>query len=132
MPGAGFYSYVHKDDDAESGRIVDLSQRLVGEYGLLSGESLDLFVDRRSINWGDDWRSDIDSALQNGSYFLPVLTPRYFRSPECRRELTEFSRRASQLGAESFILPIVWVMFDELTNPDNRRSDRSCPEVSMV
>lgn len=43
----GFWSYVHRDDDAEDGRILRLGQRLKDEYELITGgDQIDIFVDR--------------------------------------------------------------------------------------
>jgi len=49
----GFWSYVHADDEAESGRIVRLGRDLQSQYELLTGESVELlFLDKDAIAWG--------------------------------------------------------------------------------
>jgi hypothetical protein len=52
----GFWSYVQADDEAERGRIALLAQDLRAEFEMLTGESIELFLDRDSIEWGDAWR----------------------------------------------------------------------------
>ena len=79
------------------------------EYNLLSGEPLQLFVDQESIAWGEEWRSRIDTALSQTTFFIPIITPRYFARPECRRELLEFAAKATSLGVEELVLPILYV-----------------------
>jgi hypothetical protein len=37
------------------------------------------------------------------------MTPRYFMSAECRRELQFFARRATRLGIKELVLPLVYV-----------------------
>lgn len=105
----GFWSYVHKDDEAEGGRISRLARDVVAQYELLTGEPIDLFLDKDSIEWGADWRGKIDASLSSVAFFIPVLTPRYFLSAECRHELQYFARRATALGIKELVLPLLYV-----------------------
>lgn len=123
MKPRGFWSYVHKDDEAESGRIVALAHDIVGQYRLLTGQSVDLFfLDKDDILWGDAWREAIDGSLATVAFFVPVLTPSYFQSAECRRELQAFSRRAKDLGVRELVLPLLYVDVPELRQ-DTPRDD---------
>lgn len=105
----GFWSYVHKDDEAEGERISQLARDVSKQFEMLTGESLTLFLDKDAIKWGDDWRGKIDSSLTLVAFFIPVLTPRYFMSPECRREMQFFARQATRLGIKELVLPIHYV-----------------------
>lgn len=105
----GFWSYVHKDDDAQGGRIAQLARDVVAQYEMITGESIELFLDRDKLEWGDDWRGKVDESLATVAFFIPVLTPRYFQSVECRRELNHFVRRAKSLGLEGLIMPLMYV-----------------------
>jgi hypothetical protein len=82
----GFWSYVHADDQAEDSRISRLARDVAAQFEMLTGEPLELFLDRDAIKWGEDWKHKIDSGLASVAFFIPVLTPRYFMSPECRSE----------------------------------------------
>ncbi|MFL5797402.1 MAG: TIR domain-containing protein [Actinomycetota bacterium] len=106
---SGFWSYVHADDDAEGGRIAWLARDIASAFELLTGESIDLFLDHDAIEWGDRWRESIDASLASVAFFIPALTPRYFKSAECRRELQFFARRATELGIKELVLPILYV-----------------------
>jgi hypothetical protein len=106
---AGFWSYVHADDDADGGRVSRLARDVVEQYEMLTGEKIGLFLDRDDIVWGEDWHSKIDESLASIAFFIPVLTPRYFMSAECRRELQYFARRARDLGIEELVLPLLYV-----------------------
>ena len=90
------------------------------EYNLLSGEPLNLFVDRNDIAWGEEWRARINSSLAEATFFIPIITPRYFTRPECRRELLEFAAKAEILGAKELLFPILYVETSGLSgeNPD--------------
>lgn len=111
---SGFWSYVHADDDAESGRIAQLARDVRAQFEMLTGESIELFLDRDQLGWGDDWRPEIDASLASVAFFVPVITPRYFKSKECRRELNFFARRAERLGIKELVLPVLWVNFPGL------------------
>lgn len=117
---AVFWSYAHADDEAEDGRITRLARSVVQEHALLAGEAIDLFLDRESLAWGDAWRSRIDSALAQTTFFVPVITPRFLMSEECRRELIEFIGNAKGLGVNELLLPILYVRptVDEGAEPD--------------
>jgi hypothetical protein len=106
---AGFWSYAHEDNKLDDGAILKLAHLVAEEYSLLSGDPLELFVDRNSIAWGEEWRNRIDSALAQTTFFIPIITPRYFARPECRRELLEFTAKAKGLGVQELLLPILYV-----------------------
>lgn len=115
MPSiGGFWSYAYNDDDRDEGRIGDLSRHLRDEYGLLTGEELEIFIDREDLGWGDDWREQITEALERVTFFIPILTPTYFLRSECRRELMQFAEQAKKQGAEKLILPIYYIEVPEL------------------
>jgi hypothetical protein len=112
---AGFWSYAHDDNKLDGGAILELARLIKEEYDLLSGEPLELFVDRDSIAWGEEWRERVDSSLAQTTFFIPIITPRYFKRPECRRELLEFLAKARSLGVEELLLPILYIEIDDLS-----------------
>ena len=116
----GFWSYAHEDDALDGGNILRLSRLIMEEYNLLSGEPLKLFVDRNDVGWGEEWRKRVNASLAETIFFIPIITPRYFTRPECRRELLEFSAKATMLGTEELILPIVYIEMPDMSaeNPD--------------
>jgi hypothetical protein len=105
----GFWSYVHADDDADGGRIIQLAHDIVAQYEMLSNETVELFLDRDGIVWGADWERRIETSLATIAFFIPTLTPRYFASPSCRNELNSFARRATDLGVQELLLPILYM-----------------------
>lgn len=118
----GFWSYVHADDEADKGRVSHLAQDVQAQFEMLTGEKIDLFFDKDAINWGENWRDRIDESLASVAFFIPVLTPRYFMSPECRRELQFFAQRAKNLGIEELVLPLLYLdvasLHDETPSDD--------------
>lgn len=110
----GFWSYAHADDDADGGRITELARDLIAQYEMVTGESIDLFIDRDSLEWGNVWREKVDGSLASVAFFVPVLTPRYFKSTECRRELRTFMTEAERLGLGALVMPLHYVDFPGL------------------
>jgi len=106
---AGFWSYTHDDNVLDRNRVQRLAERVRDEYSLLTGDELELFVDRDALAWGEEWRARIEKALEGTAFFVPIITPRYFRSQECRNELLSFARQATSLGVEELLLPIHYV-----------------------
>ncbi|MFI6235372.1 toll/interleukin-1 receptor domain-containing protein [Micromonospora sp. NPDC050784] len=111
----GFWSYAREDNRLDDGAILKLATALEQEFNLIAGRPLKLFVDRNSIEWGDEWRQRIDLALNEAVFFIPVLTPRYFTRIECRRELLDFYGRAKSVGLERLMLPILYVDVPDFT-----------------
>lgn len=109
-----FWSYTHVDNEYSQGRINGLAELIKKEFAIRTNTDIDIFVDRTHISWGQDWRRRIDSGLSGATFFMPVITPRYFASQECRRELLAFAGNAKGLGVEELILPILWVDTPEL------------------
>lgn len=106
---AVFWSYAHEDDRLDHGRVLLLATHLKEEFSLLTGDELDMFVDRDGIGWGDNWRTKIDDALTSSTFFIPVLTPRYFKREECRRELLTFYGQAESRGLLKLMLPMYYL-----------------------
>ncbi|WP_081903875.1 toll/interleukin-1 receptor domain-containing protein [Microbispora rosea] len=120
---AGFWSYAHRDNEADGGRLLRLVHRVREEFELLTGNDLTIFVDRTDIAWGDEWRKRINEALQSTTFFIAVITPRYLRSPECRRELLAFVGKAESLGLRELFLPIVYTPIRQLDEGENSQDE---------
>lgn len=120
---AGFWCYTREDDSHDGGRIVDLSFELCREFRMISGKMLTIFVDREDICWGEQWRARIGEALDTTTFFFPVVTPLFFESVECRRELLQFSGQARSLGISDLIMPLIYVGVSDLsTSSDNAKT----------
>lgn len=116
----GFWSYTHDDDQKSGGRVTSVAEALQNEFSVLTGDDLQLFIDRKSIKWGDAWRDAIESAIGEVPFFIPIVTPKFMKSEECRRELLKFSREAKGRGFDTLLLPILYIPVVGLTedNPD--------------
>lgn len=115
----GFWSYVHDDDKAEKGRIAQLVHDIVDQYGLITGDRIEVFLDKDDLNWGDKWRDKIDNNLGSIAFFIPVLTPRYLMSVECRREMQYFLSKAIDLGISELLLPLLYVKIPQMADTES-------------
>lgn len=116
-----FFSYAHNNDEADGGRVVQLGRDIATEYGAISGEEvLQIFIDKDSLHLGDDWLDEIDEGLQNVKFFIPILTPWFFKSIQCRRELQRFIDKVQKLGMDPMIFPILYIDVPELHEIDPR------------
>ncbi len=115
----GFWSYVHEDDAAEGGRITQLAKDLKAQYEMIACEKIDLFVDRTDLHWGQAWKEAIDLQLASVAFFIPVITPRFFRSYECRRELSTFLSHAENFGVRDLVLPLLYLYPQDFNGDQN-------------
>jgi hypothetical protein len=115
---AGFWSYTHRDDEIEDGRIKRLAKKIANEFEGITAEELDVFLDKKDIKWGEEWRKRIDNALTGSTFFMPIVTPRFFKSEECRREILTFAGHAKSLGLEELLLPILYFDVPQLKDPN--------------
>ncbi|MDD9376938.1 toll/interleukin-1 receptor domain-containing protein [Streptomyces sp. ZAF1911] len=124
---AGFWSYTHRDDEIEGGRIRRLALKIANEFEVITADELRVFLDKNDIKWGHEWRDRIDNALTSATFFMPIITPRFFKSDECRREVLTFSGHAKSLGLEELLLPILYTEV-----PAIRKGDTSDEVVSLI
>ena len=117
---AGFLSYAAADNDAAHNRILRLSELIRDEYALATGTDLTLYTSRDDPRWSAEWRDRVTDSFDSATFFVPVVTPRYFREPECRRELVDFTTAARAHGAPELVLPIVYAQVRELADPANQ------------
>ncbi len=115
----GFWSYVHDDDKADSGRIVQLAKDIVNQYEMITGDKIELFLDKTKINWGDNWKEQVDKSLASTAFFIPVVTPRYLMSAQCRREMQYFLTKATSLGIKEIILTLIYVDVPQINDSKN-------------
>lgn len=131
-PPAAFFSYVHADDRHDDGLITRLHAALEGEARIQTGLEFTIFVDRDDIAWGDNWRKRIDGSLDTVSLLIPVVTPAFFESVECRRELARFLERERALEREDLIWPIYYVTAERLEDPSEDELAKALAERQYV
>ena len=102
-----FCSYVHKDNQS----LADTIQHIIEDIRLFheaeTGRAIQIFFDRTDIGWGQDLRGAISDSVENATFFIPMVTARYFQSESSRDELLSFYGKCRTLGVTELILPIV-------------------------
>jgi TIR domain/SIR2-like domain len=98
--GAIFISYTHEDQGAAR-RLRDFLEEEAG---------VDVWLDRRRLEAGDDWDHKIHRNIKNCSYFMPLISSAATRRQEgyFRREWAWASERAMDFADSApFIIPVV-------------------------
>ena len=123
-PVRGFISYRRIDNEDFGGVVDRLASDVRAMYAAKTGGDLELFVDRESIGWGEDWREAIRTSVEQATVFLPVITQRYFQSIKCCEELQAFYQNADILGVTDLLLPVVLIGASSLSADDPREEVR--------
>ncbi|MHB9072401.1 MAG: right-handed parallel beta-helix repeat-containing protein [Desulfobaccales bacterium] len=116
-------SYVHFDDDYNEGQLTKFRERLAGEVRAQTGEAFDIFQDRKDIHWGQQWRKRLEESLDEVTFLIPILTPSFFKSEYCRKELERFLQREQDLNRNDLILPVYFISCPVLDEEEKRQTD---------
>jgi len=123
-------SYVHFDDKREQGRLTQFREQLSDEVHFHTGEGFEIFQDRRDIKWGQQWRQRIGESLDASTFFIPIITPSFFKSEECRKELRAFLKHEKKLGRSDLILPVYYQDTPLLNDEERRKTDELAEEIA--
>ncbi|WP_410655877.1 TIR domain-containing protein [Amycolatopsis sp. lyj-112] len=104
---SGFWSYVRKDDASTKGKLSEIREDLIGMYALETGDQLKIFQDTDTIGWGENWEGALGYGIRRTVFFIPLITPNYFKSDACRDELLSFYQLCQSRGLKGLILPII-------------------------
>lgn len=118
-----FLSYVRFDDEHDNGRLTEFRERLSREVRIQTGQSFEIFQDRKDIAWGEQWLPRIEGTLQSVTFFIPVITPTFFASAACRDELALFLEHEARLRRSDLILPVYYVECARLSDKEQRADD---------
>jgi parallel beta-helix repeat protein len=125
---AAFLSYVHDDDKYE--HITKFRERLGDEVQMVVGDEFIIFQDRKDIHWGQGWRQRLEESIDEVTFLIPIITPRFFNSPYCREELQRFLEREKTLGRSNLILPIYFVDTPLLNDGELRAKDELAQAIA--
>jgi len=107
----GFWSYTSSDDKSSRGRLSQLRRLLADELQLLIGRNQQVHVwqDVAAIPHGTDWLKEIHKALDQTSFFIPIVTPAFLESEMCCQEVLRFHQRQQDLGRDDLIFPFHYI-----------------------
>lgn len=112
MKPKGFWSYARGDDDHLDEVLTSLREKIEGEISMLLGHDVDIFQDIEDLRAGDLWAETLKGSLTQATFFIPVLTPRFFNRSWCRDETLTFLREAEAQGVVPLVFPIRFVEYD--------------------
>jgi formylglycine-generating enzyme required for sulfatase activity len=119
-----FLSYAHIDDEYHDGAITEFRKQLTRAVRVIAGQDFDIFQDRDGIEWGENWRETLGAALGEVRFLIPILTPSFFRSEECRIEVQAFLDREAASSRNDLILPIYYLESSLMEDKEQRARDR--------
>jgi formylglycine-generating enzyme required for sulfatase activity len=122
-PPDAFLSYTRFDDQHEGGAISEFRNRLASAVRAVTGEPFEIFQDVDGIGLGEHWPSRLDQLLEEARFFIPILTPNYFRSKACRDELEKFLKAEKDRGRNDLVLPIYYIRCRVLEDHALREGD---------
>ncbi len=87
-PPDAFLSYTRFDD--RTARSAQFRQWLSDIVREASGEPFEIFPGRRRHRPRGALAGKLDEILDHARFFIPIMTPIYFKSEACRNELEKF------------------------------------------
>ena len=113
----GFFSYSRDDDEDSHNALSTIRALIQNELRARLGrsrQSLRLWQDQEAIAPGSMWESQINEAVKQSVFFIPIITPRVIRSKNCGVEFKKFLDREKELGRDDLMFPILYIDVDEL------------------
>jgi predicted ATPase len=114
-----FLSYAIVDNS--QGFVDQLAESLAHELQLQMGEPVNLYYDKK-IRTGEKWVGALQRALDDATFLIAILTPSYFKSEFCRKELEQFLVREEKQGSP-LIFPIYLIESLQLSSRAAQASD---------
>ena len=99
----GFFSYARTDD--AQGKLSDLRAYVEIEVRQQLGDKFELYQDTKNIEIGQAFPNEIQKALDEADVLIAIITPSYFKSDYCRRELDCFLDREKKIERTDIIIP---------------------------
>jgi TIR domain len=128
----GFFSYSREDDEAFKGTLSALRDSIHRELSAQLGRAkttFRLWQDQAAIAPGKLWESEINAAVDQAVFFIPIVTPRAVNSKYCKFEFGAFLAREKELGRNDLVFPILYISVPALENEAKWRDD---PVLSTI
>jgi TIR domain len=128
----GFFSYSREDDNDALGALSALRERIQRELRSQLGRqprTFRLWQDKEAIPYGKHWKAEIESAVAQSVFFIPIITPTAVAIPDCKFELDLFIAREATLGRTDLVFPIYYIEIDALEDGVAQQND---PVLSLI
>lgn len=123
-------SYTPFDDEHGGGHLTLLREHLSSEVQAQTGEKFHILQDTKDIIWGQQFEQRLAEIIQTINFLIPVITPSFFTSSNCREELLQFLQRERALARTDLILPIYYIRTPLLESPDKWGEDPLAREIA--
>ena len=98
-------------------------ERLVREVSMHTRQELTILQDRNDSLWVQTWKDRVEDRIDDVTFLIPILTPRFFLNPDCRSDLRRFFDREQELKRDDLILPVYYVTCPLLEDPAKWKRD---------
>ena len=98
-------------------------ERLVREVSMHTRQELTILQDRNDSLWVQLWKDRVEDHLDDVTFLIAILTPRYFLDADCRSELGRFLDREQELNRDDLVLPVYYVTAPVLEDRDRWMRD---------
>jgi len=115
----GFFSYSREDDEDSGGKLSKLRERIQAELRSQLGRTkadFKLWQDKTAIPHGTLWEDEIQSAIAESVFFIPIITPTAVKSRHCKFEFDAFLAGEKELGRNNLVFPILYIAVPGLTD----------------
>jgi hypothetical protein len=119
----GFFSYSRRDDELSQGSLSRLRTQIYNDLRLQLGLNFKLWQDTVAIPEGAEWEREIQRAISESVFFIPIVTPSSVASIHCRKEFEAFLDREEELGRENLVFPLLYVRVPALEKEELWRQD---------
>lgn len=114
----GFFSYSRRDDENSRGALSRLRGHIQSELRLQLGRDFRLWQDTAAIPDGSLWEKEIERAIAESVFFIPIVTPSAIGSKHCQFEFESFLGREAALGRSNLIFPLLYIRVPALERED--------------
>lgn len=106
-----FLSYCHEDNRASE--VDHFNEKLFHTAKQLTAFDFSLFQDTHSLRLGEKFDIAIQKAINNSLIFIAILSPSYFKSEYCMRELRLYLKLLKSKTIHGYIFPIYFTNIKE-------------------
>lgn len=109
-----FFSYARSDEENQphiDKFFEDLETEIRSQEGTIAPNVNVGFRDKRNIEVGHQWPSELTEALRYSKAIVCLYSPTYFNRPFCGKEVQAFlsrHRAHPKAGSTAAILPVIW------------------------
>lgn len=96
-------------------------------YKSLEKLGVNIFYDRKSLEWGDKWKERILEGTKKSEFAIIVISQNFFGREWTEKELNEFLNRQNRNG-QKLVLPII----HNITNDDLRKKYPLVADIQTV